>query len=82
MPCEIEKDESGQVIKIKCSRGGHARCESCGRPATIQCDYPVTRDGKMGTCDRWQCRDCAIPVGPNLDYCKVHANMPRPRLAL
>lgn len=76
MPCE---HRNGMII---CSRGpSRAKpCESCGKPGTIQCDYPVRRNGRMQTCDRWQCRDCATRVGDNLDYCKPHAAAGTPKL--
>lgn len=51
------------------SRRKNHNCDSCGRPgARIQCDYPVRRNGKMGTCDRWQCGQCATQVGPDVHY--------------
>lgn len=81
MPCD-KVELPGGGFAIVCSRGQRKAkpCESCGRPGTIQCDYPVTRNGKTATCDRWQCRQCATSVGPNVDYCKPHAAMGPPKL--
>lgn len=71
---------------IICRRGSHRRrgqlCEDCGvTPATLQCDGPhPTNRGK--TCDRHICAGCAIPGGPNIDYCRAHATPASRRLAL
>lgn len=51
------------------------RCNTCGKPASIQCDYQVIRAGKASTCDRWCCRGCATSVGPDRDYCAPHARV-------
>jgi len=62
----------GSVSGIIC--GGRQKrkpCDSCGRPSSRQCDYPITK----GTCDRWLCEHCARPaeaLGPNIDFCQAH----------
>ena len=65
----------GQVVGIACGSRPTRYCQTqgCRRVATIQCDHPVTRKGKAGTCDRWCCRGCAKNVGPDRDYCPPHA---------
>ncbi len=70
------KNERGEVIGtvIACGRSTAHSCQ-CGRQATHQCDYPVTRSERKGTCDRWMCRGCALRVGVNLDYCPPHARL-------
>lgn len=40
----------------------------CGAISTLQCDYPTL----AGTCDAYLCRQCAVRVGPNRDYCRTH----------
>jgi hypothetical protein len=58
---------------IICTRGQRRHnCEFCSRYATKQCDFPVIRNGKETTCDRWMCDGCATVQGPNLDYCPPH----------
>ena len=81
MPSDIHKDKDGNMAMIICSRGGRRHsCETCGRPATVLCDYPVIRNGKAATCDRWCCRPHAFTVGENLDYCMPHYNAGPPKL--
>lgn len=68
-------DAQGNVIGRACGRTPHRECSTpgCANHATIQCDFPVTRGGKPGTCDRWCCRGCAVSIGPDLDHCPAHA---------
>lgn len=68
-------DTKGNQIGIACGRSPRRRCstEGCAATATIQCDFPVTRRGKPGTCDRWVCVGCATKVGPDRDHCGPHA---------
>ena len=72
-PIEI-KDDDGNVIgtAIVCTRNQKPRCKDCGRESTLLCDYPVTTN-KSGTCDRKCCRNHAVRVGENKDYCLPHA---------
>lgn len=59
-----------------CMRGsGTKPCVTCGKRHEILCDYPVTRDGVAGTCDRACCRQHSVSVGQNLDYCLAHARL-------
>jgi hypothetical protein len=77
MPCRTFRDENGKPIAIVCTRGGR-KCQvaGCSNRATQQCDYPVERNGKVGTCDLWLCRRCAVPQpGDDLDYCPPHHRM-------
>lgn len=76
MPCNHMKLPGGGYA-IVCARGGGKRCVTCGRPSTLLCDYPVTRDGKPGTCDRPMCAKHAEHVGPDRDYCLAHAEHAR-----
>lgn len=71
---------SGNMIVCGLRSFRKVACESCGKTASIQCDYPVKRKGKNATCDRWQCEGCATQVGENLHYCKPHAAMGPPKL--
>ena len=68
------KDSDGKVIgtAIVCTRGHAARCQDCGAPSSILCDFPVTRNGKQGTCDRKCCRKHSEPMGIETDYCLPH----------
>lgn len=53
-------------------------CADCGKPASLQCDYPLrgTKAGK--TCSRHVCSTCAVHVGDETDFCQVHARAERP----
>jgi hypothetical protein len=62
----------GKVVGTMCVSAPTRYC-SCKRRATIQCDYPVMRAGKAGTCDRWCCPSCSTSVGRDRDYCAAHA---------
>jgi hypothetical protein len=75
-PCEVIADGKGGVI-IACSRGSRARrrCCICGGTATVLCDYPLRGEKAGKTCDLPLCRKHATRVGPNRDYCPVHARI-------
>jgi hypothetical protein len=45
-------------------------CVQCRRPSEVLCDH---RNGDGRTCDAPLCRDCALHVGRNRDYCRAHA---------
>lgn len=62
----------GRERQHVCSRPG------CGRRAIYQCDYPVVRRGRAGTCDAWICERCRSPQGPGVDICPPHAKVPLP----
>lgn len=48
------------------------KCTVCRkRQATLQCDFPISK-GASKTCDRNLCRQCAVHIGPNRDYCPHH----------
>ena len=70
--------KSGNVTGIICTGRQPRRkppCDSCGRPSSHQCDYPVKRNGKQETCDRHLCNSCARPVdalGQDIDFCPAH----------
>ena len=66
--------QDGKPIGFACSRGRKERCEICGAPSEILCDYPVTRTGKNGTCDKKCCRKHSVRIGQNKDYCLPHHN--------
>ena len=75
MPCNI-KNLPGGGYAVICSRGARSKpCVTCGKAHQVLCDYPVTRNGKPGTCDRACCRQHAVSVGPDRDYCLAHANL-------
>lgn len=69
-------DLGGGAAAIVCTRGQRRRsCATpgCGNRADKQCDFPVTRNGKPATCDRYVCSSCAVSKGRDLDYCPPHA---------
>lgn len=72
MTCTVTK--SGGVLIAACTRGRPAagRCKWCSRPLAKLCDYPVKRNGVMGTCDAPMCERCATAVDADTDYCPPH----------
>jgi hypothetical protein len=70
--------EDGTTV-IACSRGDtRCRVKGCHRRFEVLCDYPVTRNGRIGTCDRKVCRQHAWVVGDDRDFCDRHAGLPDP----
>lgn len=65
----------GKVVGIACARGRAVRCSTagCTNSADLLCDWPVTRKGRVGTCDRRVCSRCALARAPGVDYCAAHA---------
>lgn len=67
----------GKLVGIACGRRDHRQCSTpgCRNDAGLLCDYPVTRQGKPGTCDRKVCVGCAKHIGKNVDYCAAHGRL-------
>lgn len=74
--CETVRLDNGSFAIVCGGRHRHHRCRLCGRPATLQCDYP-SGPGRR-TCDAHLCRICAIPQADNVDWCKTHQPEPLP----
>lgn len=72
MPCET-KDLGGGSFAIVCSKGSGARCAYCSNRGTQLCDFPVTRNGKKGTCDVRLCTRCSTKIAGDGDLCRAHA---------
>jgi hypothetical protein len=69
MPCRFVAPNA-----IVCNRERRTcATPGCSKQTRKQCDFPVTRNGKAGTCDRYLCSGCAVSVGPNVDHCPPHA---------
>lgn len=66
--CKTVRLPDGGVAIVRFSGKQPQHKCACGRPATIQCDYP---EGD-GTCDKWLCKSCAVHVGRDRDYCPSH----------
>lgn len=62
----------GGVTGIVCSRGKRPILCKCGARGNKLCDFPIG-DGK--TCDKGMCDRHAVPMGKNMDYCQIHAEM-------
>jgi hypothetical protein len=45
-------------------------CSECGIMAAIICDFPI---GDDKTCDRLLCKECAVKIRGDIDYCPSHA---------
>lgn len=75
MPCHAVQIKNGTVGIICTGRQPVKRCDSCGRPSTVQCDYQVIRRGRSASCDRYLCGVCSVPMGVNVDYCRTHHAM-------
>lgn len=67
--CEWIRLPNGTSAIVCGGRHRRHRCSGCGRPATLQCDFPTS---KGRTCDKHLCRLCAVPKGDNVDWCKAH----------
>ncbi len=55
---------------IVCTGRQRTRTCSCGRRATLQCDYPVGDRGR--TCSAYVCERCATQVGIDRHHCGKH----------
>lgn len=70
MPCYPIK--IGDTVGVICTRGSAPKrksCKYCGKPATLECDYPLG-NGKI--CYAPVCPSCSVHVAPDTDYCKTH----------
>lgn len=56
----------GRPPRRRCSTPG------CDRWAEAQCDYPVRRKGKLGTCDAHLYERCRQHQGEDRDFCIPH----------
>lgn len=75
MPC-TPFDLGNGVTGIACTRGSsRKRCKECGANASKLCDYPLRGKSAGRTCDANLCARCAVNVGPDRDYCGVHARV-------
>jgi len=76
MTCEPINLGNG-VTGIVC--GGRSKrrviCHYCRNVAGFQCDHPVFRENKKGTCDTWMCQHCRNNIAPELDLCRAHFNV-------
>lgn len=77
MPCTKVVFPGG--IGIACTRGLREKCGTpgCGGTSVALCDWPLGGAKKGKTCDRKLCPSCRVNVGPNKDYCRPHAEMPK-----
>ncbi len=71
MACESVTLPGGQRA-IVCSSRKRQRCATCGRPATLLCDWKVTGN-RTGTCDAPICTGCTTSPAPDKDLCPDHA---------
>ena len=79
MPCRTFR--FGEATVIVCTRG--ERAPTCATPgchnrARYLCDYPVTRKGIKGTCDRRLCASCAAPGPGQIHHCPPHRKLVSP----
>jgi len=81
MPCRTVVIPGGGIA-IVCSRGStanHRRCVVCKLPGNQcdmkLCDYPLHGEKAGQTCDRPICRDHALHVEPDTDFCPAHARL-------
>lgn len=74
MDCTYIRDGEGKVIGIACGPRQRKTSCSCGRHATLECDWP-TEHRKSGTCDKPICKSCARSKDGK-DYCPFHRGDP------
>lgn len=65
---QAKRREYGGLISLHGDLGPH--CADCSGVGDFLCDYPVG-DGK--TCDRPMCDRHVTVIGPEMHYCKAHA---------
>src|SRR5690606_9997292 len=70
MPCEVKGNA------IICSRRTRQRCAYCSNWSERLCDFQMT-GGK--TCDTPMCVGHAHHAGPDIDYCREHAQPRKPQ---
>ena len=77
MPCHWLNLPGGGVAHIRTSSQQPKLC-ACGRLSTRLCDYIVSLPEQVThkkTCDKALCDHCAVHAGPDLDYCREHAEI-------
>ncbi|MFC3097341.1 hypothetical protein [Alteraurantiacibacter palmitatis] len=74
MGCERVTMPGGGYAIVCGTHRNRERC-SCGRPATLLCDWRLTGpDGRRsGTCDTPICASCTTSPEPGKDLCRPHA---------
>ena len=62
------------MVGFICVRGVRRRqCSSCKqRPASFECDFPLSGKKTGKTCDKAICEGCAAEVGPDRHFCPPH----------
>jgi hypothetical protein len=70
-------DDSDAISAIICHRGRARKLctfPRCKSRVAVACDFPIgsTIGSRQLTCDRGRCREHAVSVGPDLDYCIEH----------
>jgi hypothetical protein len=73
-------DLGGGIFAVTCTRGPRGQLASCAapgcrRPCVALCDWPVTKDGKTGTCSAQCCDTHRKRVSKNEDWCLPHAKL-------
>ena len=64
MSCKELRSKDGELVMFTCSRGteGLDYCDTCGRPATKMCGFPLVGAKKGRACDRKLCDGCATEI--------------------
>ena len=71
MTCRTVKMPDGGHA-IVCSRGKRPiKCRQCGKPGDLLCDFPMPKKASK-TCDAPICKNCAVHISDNVDYCPTH----------
>lgn len=87
MPCEFLNDT--WICTRSRLKTPAPSCYKCGKAATVFCDFREYSKAKstdpygqeqtieltsLDTCDKPMCRDCAVHVDDDLDYCEEHSS--------
>lgn len=72
MPCNLIPMPGGGNAIVCTGRGTALRRCSCGRAATLLCDWKVRRK-RSGTCDAPICSSCTTSPAAGKDLCGTHA---------
>jgi hypothetical protein len=78
MHCRRLVSAPGVFVIVCGSREPRRSCSTpqCQNWASKQCDFPVSRKGKAGTCDAHVCERCAVPQpGADRDFCLAHSKV-------
>ena len=73
MPCRVVN--AGGMTAIVCGGPRRPATCSCGRAATLACDWRIGKGSARGRCDEPICAACTTSPAPGKDLCPRHAQV-------